>query len=286
VLFTAYETWYPGCVDAAPQMSAIYDKYGPRGLTVLAYGAQPQKDVDAFIAEKGVRFPWVIIDTPTAEQFKRDWPSPGLPWSYLVDVHGKVVWQGNPRNMENPGVVKPGLMDALLGETTSAPLLPAALADQQKLLDDGQWAAAKKSLEDAAAGGKLAKSDAGWAKDTAAWIGRRHDAWFTDADALCKQGAWWDAWDMMNDFPRRFTGMDGADKAKAKADEIRKTADAEKDLKWGDDIWGKDDQSVRELVAKKKWIPARLKIKRLVGETKGTRWADRISEINEVVPPK
>jgi hypothetical protein len=211
-----------------------------------------------------------------------------MPWSFLVDVHGKIVWQGNPRNMENPGVVKAGLMDSLLAEATSAPVLPAALADQQKPLDDGLWAAAKKSLEDAAAGGKLSKPDTGWAKETAAWLGRRHAKWFEQADANCKQGSWWDAWSDMNEFPRRWEGMEGADKAKAKADEIRKTPDAEKDLKWGDEIWGKDGSSpsLRELVAKKNWIPARLKMTRLVKETKGTRWADRLSELGELIPPK
>jgi hypothetical protein len=231
-----------------------------------------------------VRFPWVLIDTPTAEQFKRDWPAPGMPWSYLIDVHGKIVWQGNPRNMENPGVVKAGLMDSLLAEASAAPVLPAALAEQQKLLDDGRWAAAKKSLEDAsAAGGALSKTDAAWAKGVAAWIGRRHDACVADADALCKQGWWWDAWDSMNDFPRRFEGMDGADKAAAKAKEIRdnKTPEAVKDLTQGDDL-----VKARDLVAKKNWIPARLILNRLVKETKGTRYADRIAEIMEVVPPK
>jgi hypothetical protein len=283
VLFTAYQTWYDGCADAVPQMNALYDKYGPRGLTVLAYGEQEAKLVGPWIGEKGVRFPWVLIDTPTAEQFKRDWPVPGMPWSFLVDVHGKIVWQGNPRNMENPGVVKAGLMDSILAEATAAPNLPAALAEQQKLLDDGRWAAAKKALEDAAAGGALSKTDAGWAKGVAAWIGRRHDAFFNDADALCKQGFWWDAWDMMNDFPRRFEGMDGADKAAAKAKEIRdnKAPEAAKDLAQGDDV-----VKLRELVAKKNWIPARLIYTRLVKETKGTRYADRLAEIGESIPPK
>jgi hypothetical protein len=288
VLFTAYQTWYDGCADAVPQMNALQDKYGPKGLTVLAFGEQEAKLVEPWIKEKGVRFPWVLIDTPTAEQFKRDWPSPGMPWSYLVDVRGKVVWQGNPRNMENPGVVKPGLMASLLAEATGAPLLPPTLAEQQKLIDDGLWAAAQKSLEAAAAGGALSKPDQTWAKETAAWVVRRHAAWMTDADALCKQGHWWDAWEMMNDFPRRFEGMEGADKAAAKAKEIRetKTPEAEKDFKWGDDIWGKQAESLRELIAKKNWTPVRLKFKRLVSETKNTRWAERLAEMGEAIPPK
>ena len=283
VLLTAFETWTRTCADpdAIKDINGIYDKYGPKGLTVLAYGAQEKKLVEPFIAEKGVRFPWVLIDTPTQEQFKRDWPAPGAPWSYLIDVDGKIVWQENPRNMQNPGVLKPGTLEPLLAATSAAPLLPKALADQQKLLDDGLWSAAKKSLEDAASGGKLEKADIGWAKETAAWVGRRHTAYLTDAEALCKKGFWWDAWNMMSEFPRRFEGMDGADKAAAKAEEIRKVPEALKDLTQGDDI-----VKVRDLVAKKNWTPARLVLSRLVKETKGTRYAERIAEIMESVPPK
>lgn len=281
VLFTAFETWYPRCEEAVADINGIYDKYGPQGLTVLAYGAQDRGKVEPWIADKGVKFPWVLIDTPTQEQFKRDWPAPGLPWAYLIDVDGKIVWQENPRNMQNPGVLKPGTLEPLLAAAYAPPLLPKSLADAQALLDDGRWAAAKKSLEDAAAGGKLDKVDANWAKETAAWIGRRHAAAFTDADALCKKGWWWDAWFAMTDFPRRFEGMEGADKAAAKAAEIKKAPEALKDLTMGDDV-----AKAKDLVAKKNWTPARLIVARLTKDTKGTRFAERIAEIAEPIPPK
>ena len=281
VLFTGFETWYEHCADAVADINGIYDKYGPKGLTVLAYGAQERKVVEPWIAEKGVKFPWVLVDTLTQEQFKRDWPAPGMPWSYLIDVDGKIVWQQNPRNMQNPGVLKPGTLEPLLAQATAAPWLPKALADQQKLLDDGTWAAAKKSLEDAAAGGKLDKVDANWAKETAAWIGRRHDVALAHADELCKKGWWWDAWDEMNDFPHKYEGMDGADKAAAKAAEIAKTPDAEKDMKTGERF-----VNARTQVAKKNWVAARLILKGLTTDTKGTRWADRVAELWEPVPAK
>jgi hypothetical protein len=290
VLLTAFETWYPTCSDAVADINAIHDKYGPLGLTVLAYGAQERKVVEPWIAEKGVKFPWVLIDTPTQEQFKRDWPAPGMPWSYLIDVDGRIVWQENPRNIPNPNVLKPGTLEPLLAQTSAPPLLPRSLADQQKLLDDGLWAAAKRSLEEAGAGGKLDKADTGWAKGTASWIGRRHSALFDDVDALSKKGWWWDAWKAVDEYPTKWEGGAEAEKAKAKAEEIRKVAEAAKDLAWGDDIWGnpnaKEDVSLRALVAKKNWNPARQKLARLAKETKGTRWADRVAELAESIPPK
>ena len=281
VLFTAFQTWYEKCGDAVPDINGIHDKYGPSGLTVLAFGEQERKTVEPWMAEKGVKFSWALIDTPTAEQFKRDWPYPGQPWSFLMDASGKVVWQGNPRNMQNRNVFKPGTLEPLLEAVTQAPFLPKSLAAQQTLLDDGLWAAAKKSLDAAVAEGKLDKADTGWAKGTSDWIERRRAAFLPDAEALCKQGWWWDAWEMMNDFPRRFEGMDGADAAKAKAAEIRATPDALKDLTQGDDV-----AKAAALIAAKKGQNARLILSRITKESKGTRHAERAQELLEKIPPK
>jgi hypothetical protein len=75
--------------------------------------------------------------------------------------------------------------------------------------------------------------------------------------------------------------MDGADKAKAKADEIRKTPDAAKDLTMGDDVL-----KAKELVLKKNWTPARQILSRILKEAKGTRHGDRAQDLWEMIPPK
>lgn len=281
VLLTVFQSWYSSCADAVPDINGVYDKWGPKGLTVLAVGEQERKTVEPWIAEKGVRFPWALIDTPTAEKFKRDWPAPGQPWSFLIDVDGKIVWQENPRNLQNRNVFKPGTMEPLLAATTQAPVLPKALAEHQKLLDDGLWAAAKKALSTAAAEAKLEKADAGWAKGTSEWIQSRHDKWMADIEALGKKGWWWDAWEMANDFPRRFEGMEGAEAAAAKAAEIRKVPEAAKDLAQGDDV-----AKAKGLIGEKKHQNARLILTRISKEAKGTRHAERAQEMLEKLPAK
>jgi thiol-disulfide isomerase/thioredoxin len=275
VLFVMFQTWYQKCAEAVNDLNALHDKYGPKGMTLLACGEQDRKTVEPWIAEKGVKFAWALIDTPTGELFKKDWPTAGYPHSFLIDATGRIAWQGHPQ------MIPPGTIEPLLKGTTQAPLLPKSLEAQQKLLDDGQWAAAKKSLEAFAAEGKGDKADVGWAKGTAEWIQQRYELWFPDAEALVKQGLWWDAWKMLDEFPRRFEGMDGADKAKARAEEIRKTPEAEKDLRQGDDV-----AKARELVAKKNWNPAKLILTRILKEAKGTRHADRAQELVEQVPAK
>jgi thiol-disulfide isomerase/thioredoxin len=281
VLFTLFESWYEQCKDAVPEMNNLHDRYGPKGLTILACGAEEKANVEKFIADAGVKFAWAIIDTPTQEKFKRSWPAPGQPWGYLIDPDGKIVWQENPRNMQNRNVLKPGTLEPLLAAAWKAPILPKSLAEPQALLDDGLWAQAKKSLEAAAAGGALDKADAGWAKGVADWIEQRRVAYPAHADDLIKKGAWWDAWDMMNDFPRRFEGMGGDDVAKTKAEEIRKNPEAEKDLKVGDDV-----AKAKGYIPTKNYNGAKMILTRIEKETKGTRHADRARDLLELIPEK
>jgi hypothetical protein len=51
VLLTAFETWYETCAAAAADVNGIYDKYGPKGLTMLAYGAQDKAKVEPWLTE-------------------------------------------------------------------------------------------------------------------------------------------------------------------------------------------------------------------------------------------
>ena len=277
VLFIHFQTWYPKCVDAIGDLNKLYDKFGPGGLTPICVAEQERKQFEPVATEKGLKLPVALVDTPTAEQFKRDLPAPGFPWSFLVDVNGKIVWQGHPQ------MIPKGTIEPHLGATTQPPLLPARFADAQAQLDDGRWAAARKTLLDAAAtlDAKTDKADVGWAKGVAAWIEMRRGTYFTEADELCKRGWWWDAWDMMNDFPRRFEAMEGVDTAKAKAAEIRANPDAAKDLAAGDDI-----VKAKAHIANNKPQNARLILQRLVKEQRGNRHADRAKELLEKLPAK
>jgi hypothetical protein len=275
VLFMMFETWYDQCKEGVDDINALNDKYGPKGLTILACGAQEKKLIDPFIAEKGVRFSWCLIDTPTQEQFKRDWPFAAMPHAFLIDAYGKIVWQGHPR------MIPKGTIEPYLGGATQPPILAKALSTLQAQLDGGQWAEVKKQLDMTFAEAKLEKRDLGWCKDLSAWIEERRAKAVEDAESLCKKGMWWDGWKLLDEFPTRFAGMDGADAAKAKADEIRKNPEAEKDLKVGDDVL-----KARELVIKKNWTPARMILVRLIKEGKGTRHGDRAQDLMDLVPPK
>jgi hypothetical protein len=221
-----------------------------------------------------VKFGYVLVDTKTDEQMKRDWPAPGFPYGFLIDPEGIVVWHGHPQNL-TPEKIQP-----YLANVSQAPELPATLAEAQKQLDAGTWSAAAKTLQADLDGGKLDKIDAGWARDTITWIAKRRARAFPDAANMESKGWWWDAWHAYDDFPRRFEGMEGTEEAKAKADVIRKNPEAAEDLKNGDDFW-----KAKGFFEAGKAAPARLILERL-SKMKNTRIADRAKELLTKLPAK
>lgn len=270
VLLHFFGTFYERCAEAVPDLNALHDRLGPRGLTLLGITSEEERPiVEAWVAKTGAKWPVAITDGPTKENLlQRDYPAPGFPWSYLIDSAGNIVWRGHPQNLKDEQIAP------FLDATTQPPVLPAALADAQKDLDAGVWAKARVTLQSAIDGGKLAKPDAAWAKGVAKWIELRRTRTIAEGEAFEKQGWWWDAWWTYDDYTRRFEGLEGCDVARQKADAVRANADpaVKQDLAWGDDF-----AKAKDYVAKGKSDPARLICQR-IAKLK-SRFADRAKEL-------
>ena len=267
VLLIAFETWYPRCLEAVPDMNKLQDKLGPAGLTILGYSEQERSQMEPDVRKHGAKFGIVMVDSATSDEMKRTFPAPAFPHSFLIDADGKIVWQGHPQGLKE-AEVRPHLL------ATRIPAeLPPSLAAALALLDDGRWAAARAALLEAS-GGKLDKVEYGWAKGVAEWIAGRPLKVIDETEALAKAGQWWDAWHAFDDFPRRFEGMDGIDVAQRRAAEIRAAPEAKKDLAAGDDV-----AKARGLIAQKKGSAAKLILQRVLREGKGTVHAERAKEL-------
>lgn len=269
VLVTLGSTYYERVGDALPDMNAMYDRLGPKGLTILQVflDEEPPK-VEAWLRTNSVRWPASVTDTETKEKIvEREYPAKGYPWSFLVDATGMLVLHDHPQGL------KDATIEPYLAATTQPPSLPASLAAAQTELDAGRWSKARDALQAAIAGGTLSKPDAGWAKGTAQWIEGRRPKVLTEAEALRAKGWHWDAWAAWDDYTRRFEGMEGCDVARTKADEVRKDPAAADDLKNGDDL-----VKAKDFIAQKKPSPAKLILERL-SKMKSSRFAERAKEL-------
>lgn len=281
VMLLIFGTYYDACTASVPTVNALHDKFGPSGLTILWLDLEEERPkVEAWLAANGVKSSAAIVDTRTKEDLiDREYAVPGMPWAFVIDAKGNIVFAGNPRNWDRSS---DDLLTPLLDATSQAPILPPGLIDVQAMLDAGTWTRARATLLASLDAGKLSKTDAGWAKGVAKWIEMRRTKTIAEGDAFLKQGWAWDAWWTYDDYTRRFETAEGCDIARQKADAVRATPDpaVKLDLTNGDDF-----AKAQDYIAKGKNDPARLILVRL-SKLKTTRFAERAKELLATLPPK
>jgi len=264
ILLQFFSTYSERESDAVPHLNKLRDRLGPRGLTILAATAAEKDKFEGWMKEFGALYSACCIDSTAYDKLLRFYEYPGMPWSYLIDVHGTIVWQGHPQ------ACKARRIEGYLAPTSAAPRLPAELAEQQRLLDAGQWASAATALLEVAATEGTDTRIRLWAKDTAAWIKGRSLSVFDEAKKLEGEGAWWDAWEIYTDYAKRFEGLEETAKAAAMAEAVRANPAAKADLELGDRVARAGD-----LLERGKQKKAMLIINRILKKYRDTRHGRR-----------
>ncbi|MGH9324394.1 MAG: TlpA family protein disulfide reductase [Vicinamibacteria bacterium] len=90
VLVDLWATWCAPCISELPHLQALSEKYGPEDFLMLGIVLESgdPEEIQAFIAEKEVRYPQVLGEDGTKESFG---PFLGYPTKYLIDREGRVV---------------------------------------------------------------------------------------------------------------------------------------------------------------------------------------------------
>jgi peroxiredoxin len=90
VLVNFWATWCPPCRKEMPDLDALYRRFAPKGLVILAISDEEAAKVQPFLAEHPVAYP-VLLDPgrKVNERFRIE----GIPKSFVYDREGKLVAQ-------------------------------------------------------------------------------------------------------------------------------------------------------------------------------------------------
>ncbi len=272
VVMTYMASWSDRCVEEVKHLNKLENKWAGRGLSILAVHEEDIEPIRTWAEEQQAVFGFAAVDALTYEKLAKAGNVPGLPHAVIVAVDGTIKWRGHPREVK-----KQPIASMLVGVRTPPPRLPEALAKEEVLLAEGKWGDARAALVESKDG--LDKISKQWAVGLISWVDDRRGTWLEEAAALREKKLNWDAWQMYDDFPRRFAGLDGSEDAQARAAEIRKDPDAARGLEAGDLV-----QRARDKIAEGDNKRASLILSRVVRTYKSTPHAARAKELLRSLP--
>ena len=98
-LYVFWEVWCPHCKREVPKLSATYDKFRGKGLTMVGLTKQTRNVTDdavrEFVNAQGVTYP---IAKEEGDALSQHYGVRGIPAAAMVK-DGKVVWRGHPAQL-------------------------------------------------------------------------------------------------------------------------------------------------------------------------------------------
>jgi peroxiredoxin len=90
VLVNFWATWCPPCRKEMPDLDALYRRFSPKGLVILAISDEEAAKVQPFIAEHAFAFPVLLDPGRKVNDLLR---VEGIPKSFVYDREGRLVAQ-------------------------------------------------------------------------------------------------------------------------------------------------------------------------------------------------
>jgi thiol-disulfide isomerase/thioredoxin len=278
VLVDFWATWCGPCMDEAPHMVQINQKYAPKGLRIVGISLDDAPaPVQRVIKEKSFTWPqFVDVNGRIAQQ----WGVNGIPHVFLIGPAGDVIWEGHPAQLDKPlesAFIKnpPVLVDpkiladakATVERATSA-LSAGSPAEAMKLLADVPPAALKDET--------LAKSVTQLQQKLSAAA----DAMLAEVDPLIADKKYDQAATKLRALSTGLAGFPAGAKAKQKLSELMSKPEARQQIQEAERI-EKANQALaaaQKLQADKQDEPAYARFKSITKEFAGTAAATTAAE--------
>lgn len=214
-------------------LDELQEKYGSKGLKVVALTNEGRSLVDKFIEETGAKAHAIVIEEgDSAEAFEIK----GFPTSYLIGPDGRILAAGHPSEAQ---------IEAALTAVRIAPALPESLKSFEGALKKEKFAEVRTKVAKLVEGGTLPTDDDKKAADELVkWIDWMAQSGLDQAKSEGEKGNWYEASLALEQTAKGFKGLPQALEAEAQLKAL--LADKSK----------KD-----EVTAAKRLIEARAKVK-------------------------
>ncbi len=135
VLLEFFATWCGPCVLSVPHLNELQEKYGARGLSVVAVTTESAKKTLPWIEKNKVEYAW---GRDTSGELHRLFQVKSIPSAALIDSFGMVQWIGDPRRLREDTI------ESALKEAFAQPVWewPEDARPLAQLLEKGAFAAA------------------------------------------------------------------------------------------------------------------------------------------------
>jgi hypothetical protein len=185
--------------------------YGDQGFTVVAISDEGPAVVQKFVKDGKLGYP---IGVDPGGKTKRAFGVGGIPQAFLVNVDGRVIWEGHPGGGEYENLLKQELVQT---NTYVPPKeLHASLKQAVAKAKDGQFAEAIKLARGAEAAGDDAKV-------LIDGITAKAKARLARAQKLNEaEGRTYEALQMLQDLAKRYAGLEEATTAKTLSEQWTK----------------------------------------------------------------
>jgi thiol-disulfide isomerase/thioredoxin len=85
------------CVSLIPHLNEMQEKYGPRGLRILAFTHQSRNGIERYMQAKEQAIHYTI---GAGSQLKVEYGVQNVPYAFIVGRDGRLLWHGPPTSRE------------------------------------------------------------------------------------------------------------------------------------------------------------------------------------------
>lgn len=208
-------------------LDELHAKFRDRGVVILAVTNEARGLVDKFVKDTDSDHPIVIEEGDSMGEFGGG----GFPSSYLIDPDGNIAWAGHPASLKDSQI------EELLPRVRLAPTLPKKLAPAQKLLEKGDYAGAKKTLDGQIAGTGLDEAERKAAEEAVKWIEDRGASMLASAESAAASDPHAAA-ETLRRAAKNFDGLPTGEKAEAALKALLADKEKKREVDAGD-AWEK-----------------------------------------------